>query len=160
MLVREKKVYSNYLKYRQQILQYTDDDMNLRLDNDNQVYIALFDIPVQSNIIGFQTQSLALIFGLNTILIHGSGEAITELEKNVNVKKAMQSILVSSSQVLPFMKLSNDIEFYNSDYIRVYLKTSKGVYFKELNKKTNENSFIKMMLDHVLNEIARMDQLI
>ena len=58
-LVESKNVYSNYLGYRKQILEYTNDNMNLRLDNDNQVYIALFDIPLKSSIVGFQTQSLA-----------------------------------------------------------------------------------------------------
>lgn len=92
--------------------------------NDKQVYIALFDIPIKSGIIGFHTQSLAPVFGLNTHIYHGSGDVITELEQNANVKKAMQSLLISSSQVIPHMELTNNVEFYNSDYIRAYFKTS------------------------------------
>lgn len=45
-LIASKKVYKQYLKCRKQILEYTNEDMNLQLDNDKQVYIALFDIPL------------------------------------------------------------------------------------------------------------------
>ena len=35
-----------FLNLRKSVLEYTNDQMNLSLDNDNQVYIALFDIPI------------------------------------------------------------------------------------------------------------------
>lgn len=158
-MVDQQNVSQDYLFYRKQVLEYTNDDMNLKLDNDEQVYIALFDIPLKSNIVGFQTQSLALVFGLNTHIYHGSGKVITELEENANVKKAMQSLLISSSQVLPYMEMTNDVEFYNSDYIRVYFKTGKGVYFKELKEAAKENDFIKMMMNHVLKQIVKTGKL-
>lgn len=158
-LIVSKKVYSKYLKYRNQILEYSNDDINLKLDNDKQVYIALFDIPLKSDIVGFQTQSLALIFGLNTNIYHGSGHTITRLEENSNVKKAMQSFFISCSQVLPHMELTDNVEFYNSDYIRVYLKTGKGIYFKELKETLKENEFIKNLLNHVLKEITKTGKL-
>lgn len=148
-----------YLKYRRQILEYTNDDMNLTLDNDEQVYIALFDIPLKSNIVGFHTQSLALVFGLNTHIYHSNGTLITDLEQNIDVKKAMQSLLVSSHQVLPYMELTTNIEFYKSEHIRVYLKTGKGIYFKELKENTKENNFIKMLMNYVLNEIIKSRKL-
>ncbi|MEG2792984.1 MAG: hypothetical protein RR909_04335 [Bacilli bacterium] len=157
--ILNKKVNDKYLKYRNQILECTNDDMNLILDNEKQVYIAMFDIPLKSNILGYQTQSLALVFGLNTHVYHGSGNVMTELEKNSNVKNAMQSLLISSSQVIPYLELTDDVEFYNSDYIRVYLKTAKGIYFKELNKETKENDFIKMLMNNVLKEIAKTGNL-
>lgn len=156
-IIENKKVYDNYLLYRKQILEYTNDDMNLRLDNDKQVYIALFDIPLKSSIIGFRTQSLALVYGLNTHIYHGSGKAIIGLEETPDVKRAMQSLMISISQVLPNMELTNNVEFYNSNCIRVYLKTGKGIYFKELKEVTKENDFIKMMMDNVLNEIAKTE---
>lgn len=155
-MAEPQNVSKEYLFYRRQVLEYTNTDMNLKLDNDEQVYIAMFDIPLKSNIIGFQTQSLALVFGLNTHIYHESGKTLTGLEENSDVKKAMQSLLISSSQVLPYMQLSNDIEFYNSNYIRVYLKTGKGTYFKELKEDTKENDFLKMMMNCVLKEISKV----
>lgn len=53
------------------------------------------------------------------------------------------------------MELASDIEFYNSEYIRVYFKTGKGIYFKELKENTKENNFIEMMMSHVLKEITK-----
>lgn len=49
--------------------------MNLSLENDEQVYIAIFNIPLKSDIVGFQTQSLVLVYGLHTHIsknkVHG-----------------------------------------------------------------------------------------
>lgn len=71
-------VSKQYLQFRQQVL------------NDEQVYIAVFDVPVESNIIGADTQTYALIFGLNTHLYFGTGGVLTGLEKERNIMKAMQ----------------------------------------------------------------------
>lgn len=159
MFMKNNNVSEEYLAYRNQVLNYTNADMNLKLDNGRQVYIALFDIPMKSNIAGFQTQSLALVFGLNTHLYHGSGKVVTELEKSPGVMKAMQSLLISSHQVLPAMELTTETDFYNSDYVRVYLKTGEGIFFKELKEKTKENDFIKMLMNYVLSEIAKSAKL-
>lgn len=152
-IVKELNVYNSYLKYRDQVLDYTNQDMNLRLEDDKQVYIAVFDIPFESNIIGFQTQTLALVFGLNTHIYHGSGEVNVNLEENPNVKKAMQSLLISSNQVLSKMQLTANTKFYNSNYVRAYLKTDKGIYHMELKGKNREEKFLMMLLNNVLKEI-------
>lgn len=149
----EKKVDDLYLKYRQQVLNYTNQEMNLSLENEKQVYIAVFDIPLPSDIIGFQTQTLALLFGLNTHIYHGSGSVITGLEENPKIKKAMQSLFVSIPQVLPFMKIKNNTDFYNSENVRAYLKTKQGIYFKEL-EDSREDKFIRMLMENVLKEIS------
>lgn len=124
-IVKGKNVSKKYLAYREQVLNYTNEEMNLPLDNDEQVYIAVFDIPLKSGIVGFQTQSLALVFGLNTNLYHGSGNYIIGLEKYPEVMRAMQSLLISSHQVLEKMVLTNKIEFYNSEYVRAILSIFK-----------------------------------
>lgn len=154
----KQNISQDYLFYRKQVLEYTNDDMNLKLENDNQVYIALFDIPFTSSIIGNQTISLALVFGLNTHIYYSNGKTITGLEISSNVKKAMQSLLISSHQLLPYMSINEDIEFHNSQYIRVYLKTKKGIHYKELKKESKENDFIKMMMNHVLKEVMKSDE--
>lgn len=147
-------VSKEYLQYREQVLKYTYRDMNLDLENDEQVYIAVFDIPLKSNIVGFQTQTLALVFGLNVHIYHGSGNVITNLEKNDKVMKAMQSLLMSSAQVLKSMELTSNIDYYDSNYVRAYLKTRKGVYYKELEENCRENKFLLMLMNYVLREIA------
>lgn len=133
--------------------------MNLSLESDEQVYIAVFDIPLESGIVGFQTQTLALVFGLNTHIYHGSGAVIVGLEDYPNVKKAMQSVLISSHQVLENTIITENIEFYNNKHVRVYLKTAKGIHFKELNENTKVDKFLLMLMNHMLKEIASTGKL-
>ena len=152
----ENKVSERYLTLRERVLRYSYRDMNLSLDNDEQVYIAVFDILLKSNIIGFQTQTLALVFGLNTHIYHGSGNVMVDLEKNAEVMKAMQSVLISSHQVLGSMEKTENIEYYESKNVRVYLKTKKGIYFKELEGDSKEDRFLLMLMNHVLGAISQI----
>ena len=64
-----------YLQYREQVLNYSYIDMNLKLEADDQVYIGVFDIPVKSEIVGMNLQTIALVFGLNTHIYFGNGDA-------------------------------------------------------------------------------------
>ena len=152
----DRKISEKYLQYRERVLNYTNIDMNLALENDEQVYIAVFDIPLESNIISFQTQTLALVFGLNVHIYHGSGSVIVDLEKYEKVMKAMQSLLISSHQVLKKMNLVDNTDYYDSKNIRAYLKTRKGVFFRELNGDCKEDRFLSMLLSNVLKEISNV----
>lgn len=152
----KKSVTSDYLNYRENVLKYTNVDMNLELQNDEQVYIAVFDIPYESGILYGHTKTLALLFGLNTHIYFGNGDAFTGLEKNKNVMSAMQTLFISSPQVLKKMKLVDKHEFYDSKNIRAYLKTRKGVYFKEINNKYKEDRFLIMLMENVLRAISKI----
>lgn len=132
--------------------------MNLQFKNDEQVYIAVFDIPLASNILGFQTQTLALVYELNTHIYHGNGRVILGLGKNPDVMKAMQLLLISSYQVLKAMKIADSTEFYNSDKVRVYLKTRKGIYFKEIAGNCKEDAFLLGLMNYVLGEIGKQQK--
>lgn len=85
------KVTEKYLKYRDNVLKYTNTDMNLELENDEQVYIIVFDIPTESGILFGHTKTLALVFGLNTHIYFGNGDVIVGLEKNKYIMKAQMS---------------------------------------------------------------------
>lgn len=143
-----------YLQYRKQALDYTNIDMNLELENDEQVYIAVFDVPVNSNITDADTQTYALVFGLNTHIYFRTGDVLTGLEKRGNVMKAMQSLLISSHQVLGKMQLTQSVDFYESRNIRAYLKTGKGIYFRELTGDCKEDKFLIMLLKNLQKEIS------
>ncbi len=149
------RVTNKYLEYRKNVLNYSNIDMNLNLENDKQVYIAVFDIPTESGILYGHTKTLALVFGLNTHLYLGSGDAIVGLEKNKDIMKAMQSLFISSSQVLNTMQLVNDYSYYDSSNIRVYLKTRRGVYFRELANLSHEEKFLSMLMENVLATISK-----
>lgn len=148
-------VTNEYLKFRNNVLKYTNEDMNLKLENNDQVYIAVFDIPSKSSIIYGHTKTLALLFGLNTHIYFGNGDAITELEKDNEVIYAMQSLFISSSQVLKKMQLLKEYDYYNSQNVRAYLKTGKGLYFKELSNDCEEDRFLIMLMKNVFAAIAK-----
>lgn len=154
-MAQQQGVTQRYLDLRENALKYTNTDMNLQLQNDEQVYIAVFDIPIESNFVSAQTQTLVLLFGLNTHIYHGSGEVLTELEKNEGVMRAMQSLFISCPQVLKTMRLTTDIAYHESSNIRAYLKTRRGTYFKELDMGKREDRFLNMLMENVLAEIAK-----
>ncbi|MCM1040740.1 MAG: hypothetical protein NC314_11790 [Roseburia sp.] len=66
----------------------------------------------------------------------------------------MQSLLVSSHQALNGMEIIDDTQFYNSDKVRAYLKTRKGIHFKELDKTGKIDAFLLGLMNYVLGEIA------
>lgn len=153
--MNEKSVATKYLEYRENVLKYTNIDMNLELENDEQVYIAVFDIPTGSGILYGHTKTLALVFGLNVHIYLGNGDAIVGLEKNRDIMKAMQSLFISSSQVLKNMQLVDDYSYYESSNVRAYLKTRRGVYFQELTNESREEKFLNMLMENVLIAISK-----
>lgn len=148
-------VANEYIKYRENVLKYTNIDMNLELENEQQVYIAVFDIPTDSIVQNNHTKTLALVFGLNTHIYWGNGEVLVGLEKNKEIMQSMQSLFISSSQVLKSMRLTEDWSYYDSDKVRAYLKTKKGVYFKELSNESREERFLAMLMQNVLSAISK-----
>lgn len=152
----KKSVSEEYLALRQQVLEYTNDDMNLELDNDKQVYIAVFDIPVKSKVLYGHVQTLAMVFGLNTHIYFANGDAITDLEKDKDVMKAMQSLFISAHQVLNKMELVKNSDYYESDNVRAYLKTRRGIFFKELKNNCKEEQFLTMLMNNVQGCIAKI----
>ena len=99
------------------------------------------------------SRSLVLIFGLNTHVYQSDGTVIVDLEKKKEVMQAMQSLLVSSGQVLNSMKKTDEVSFYESKNIRVYLKTRQGIFFKELTMDCKEDKFMNMLINNVLKSI-------
>ena len=65
-------------------------------------------------------------------------------------------MMISIPQILNKMQLISDTEFYNSENIRLYLKTRKGIYFRELAGEVKEDRFAEMLLRRVINEINRV----
>lgn len=146
-------VSQEYVRLRGNLLKCTSEDINLMLNNDEQIYIAAFDVPIESLIEGNRTQTLGLVFGLNTHIYFGNGGAVTDLEKDPKVMEAMQSLFISAPQVLDTMELTEDYEYYDSNRIRAYLKTRRGVYYKELSSDKKEDSFLIMLMNRVWDAI-------
>ncbi len=155
---RERALFSvseKYLNLRENAINYTNIDMNLKLENDEQIYLAVIDIPFESGLLYGTSKTLVLLFGLTTHIYNGNGDVLVDLKKDKDVMQAMQSLFISCSQVLKYMKMKEDCSFYNSQFIRVYLKTRKGTYFKTLDKPTKENVFLKMLINNVLSKATK-----
>ena len=150
----DNMISERYLQLRENALNYTNEDMNLALDDDSQIYLAVFDIPSTSITLPGNGKSLVLIFGLNTHMYFVNGEAMVDLEKNPAVMKAMQSLFISAPQVLNQMELTTDYSYKSSSSVRAFLKTRKGVYYKELLNETKAEKFLTMLMNNVLSSIG------
>lgn len=82
------------------------------------------------------------------------GHFDNEVQANSGFITQFKGVFVSSSQALPYMDLTNDIEFYNSKKVRVYLKTKRGIYFKELDSQNKVDVFLSNMMNHVMAKIS------
>jgi len=51
------------------------------------------------------------------------------------------------------MTLTHKTDFYESKNVRAYLKTRKGVYFKELTGETKKERFLEMLMRNVTEEV-------
>lgn len=146
---------TKYLKNRENVLNYTNEDMNLTLNNNEQVYLAIIDIPTGSGIVDNEVMSIALIFGLNTHVYFANGNAKVDLEKNDDVMQLMQSVLISSHQALPHMKKVDDYEIQGLDSKHIYLKTSEGVFYTPLNSENQAQNFLEGMTNMLIREIGK-----
>ncbi len=146
---------AKYLQNRLNVLNYTNEDMNLQLDNNEQVYLAIIDIPTGSGIVDNEIMSIALIFGLNTHIYFANGNIKVDLEKNKDIMEMMQSLLISSSQALPHMKKQEDFEIVNLKNKHIYLKTKDGIFYLELDKSGQAQSFLEGMTNMLLQKISQ-----
>ncbi len=144
-----------YLQNRLKVLNYTDEDMNLSLDNNEQVYLAIIDAPTKSGVVDNEIISIALIFGLNTHIYFANGNVKVDLEKNKDVMEMMQSILISSSQALPHMTKATDFEIKDLDNKHIYLKTSDGIFETVLRGENQAQKFLEGMTNMLLNTISK-----
>ena len=60
---------------------------------------------------------------------------------------------ISCPQALDEMTLTHKTDFYESKNVRAYLKTRKGVYFKELTGETKKERFLEMLMRNVTEEV-------
>lgn len=155
----KQEISKEYLKLRKAVLNYTYRDMNLSLENNQQPYIAIIDIPVDSIVYNNRGYSLILIYGLNTHIYFYSGSYLIDLEKSNEVMKAMQSFFISIPQTFKSLKYTTSIEedFYspNTDNWGIYIKTRDGIYYTKKLTDSKEDRFIKMLVNNIQREINK-----
>ncbi len=146
---------AKYLQNRLNVLNYTNEDMNLKLDNNEQVYLSVIDIPTGSGIVDNEIMSIALIFGLNTHIYFANGNVKVDLEKNKDIMEMMQSLLISSSQALPHMEKTEDFDVKNLKNKHIYLKTAEGLFYLELDGRGKAQNFLEGMTKMLLQKISQ-----
>lgn len=144
-----------YQKMRNNLLNYSSDDMNLKLDNDNQVYLGIIDIPNNSIIENNEVFSIGMLFGLNTHLYMGSGDFRVNLEQNLSIMNSMNSLLISSSQVLDDNNLISVEEANFNGKKQLILKSQKGLYRFYLDGSTKELIFLGKLVNEILSNILK-----
>ena len=79
-------ISEQYLALRKRVLEYSEKDMNLLLENDEQVYIAVADIPTKSGLYQNSAYTIAMAYGLSLHILFQNGRFISGLgeQKEVN----------------------------------------------------------------------------
>ena len=139
-----------YLGLREQAfaLQH-DKSINVHLENDKQVYAALVDIPVRSNI-----ATLFCVIDGTVSLYYSTGRIDVGLGEKPAIRKAAMSLLVSSGQCLPYMQQCENHETDNSvmqffAFCRDGLKTKRI----DLESKEKEDKFLNFLVQNVITAV-------
>ena len=149
-------VSEKYLNLRKQLLDCKPENIGVNLTKDDQVYVVAFDMPNETLVAGNHTVTLGLVFDCNVHMYFGNGSAWVDMENDGNVFQTMMSVCISAGQVLNKMKKTDHYDYYESSNVRAYLKTRKGVFYKELNPGVREDSFLLMMKDKMLEAVNAM----
>lgn len=144
-----------YQEMKRNLLSYTNIDMNLELDDDKQVYLGIIDLPNDSIIENNEVFSVGMIFGLNTHFYAGNGSFKVDLEKNNLVMNTMNSLLISSGQVLRDENLISLEEIDFTGKKQLILKAKKGLYRFYLDGKTNDLIFLEKLVNKVMKEVLK-----
>lgn len=145
----------SYQKMKRNLLNYTNIDMNLKLDDDKQVYLGIIDVPNNSIIENNEVFSIGMIFGLNTHFYAANGNFKVDLEKNNQIMSAMNSLLISSGQVLSDENLVSLEKIDFTGKKQLILKANKGLYRFYLDGTTNDLIFLEKLTNKVIREVLK-----
>lgn len=152
--------FREYLLLRWRVFAYTDRDLGLGLLDDNEVYTVLVDIPFEDASTGEKlSKTFTVMRGFNIHLYYSDGSALLELERYRKIRRAGEKLLSNLGKVLPYMQLTGDTDFYESENVRVYVKTCQGVYFKEINpdSERKEDERVLSLLSDMLQVVDNRD---
>ena len=139
-----------YLGLREQTFLITPKDIGVYLENNEQVFAAVVDIPVNGEIV-----TMFCSFDGTVSLYFSNGKCDIGLGKKENIRKAAMSFLVSSSQCLRFMDSYESNEIIEQS-IQVFLFYKNGVKTQKIcidSLKTKEEKFLNFMVQNILSEI-------
>ncbi len=141
-----------YIDIREQAFSIKAEDINLRLENEEQVFASIVDIPVNGNI-----ATLFCSFDGTVSMYYSNGKIDIGLGKKEAVRKAAMSLLFSSGQCLSYMdSLENHI--IDGSVIQIFVFYRDGIKTKKIdimNSKAKEERFLNFLIQNVLTAMRR-----
>jgi hypothetical protein len=153
-LFNKSKPNQNYLGLRQQVLNLKPSDIGITLDNEQQVYAAVVDMPINKNI-----ASLICVFDGTVSLYYSNGGGMIGLgQKFDEVRQAGGSFLFSAGQAISKFDKVNKFPLPDGSKTNVYLLTMNYVYkasfdMNKVDSSSKEISFINFLIQNVINKI-------
>ncbi len=144
-----------YLGLRNQALATTPSDIGLSLENNEQVYTAVVDIPISKE----KIVSLVCFFDGTVSLYYSTGGGLLGIgQKHESVRQAGGSFLYSAGQALKYLKKTSQYDLPDGDLAFVFLLTGDGVYKAEFNmskidKYEKPIQFLNFLIQNILCKI-------
>lgn len=141
-----------YLGLRKQTFSITSQDIGVYLENDEQVFAAVVDIPVSGKIV-----TMFCSFDGTVSLYYSNGKCDLGLGQRENIRKAAMSFLVSSGQCLKLMDSYESNEVIEQR-MQVFLFYNKGIKAQKIcidSLESKEEKFLNFLVQNILSEIRK-----
>lgn len=159
MLGKSKKKSSTdenpFYGLRNQALTMKPEDIGITLDNNEQVFAAVVDMPLPNG----KIVTLVCFFDGTVSLYNSTGGGLLGLgQKHESIRKAGGSFLYSAGQTLKFLNKTTQFDLPNGNLAFVYLLTNDGAYKAEYNMSNTQKSdkhiqFLNFLIQNTLNTI-------
>ncbi|GLC30959.1 hypothetical protein [Clostridium omnivorum] len=141
-----------YLDLREQAFLITQQDIGVYLENNEQVFAAIVDIPIKGKV-----ATMFCTFDGTVSLYNSNRRCDIGLGNNEGIRKASLSFLVSSGQCLKFMD-SYESKDIIEQCMQVFLFYKNGIKTQKIcidGLKTKEEKFLNFLIQNILSEIRK-----
>ena len=152
--LKDKSVKNSYDDLRKQALNIKPDDIGLILDNNEQVYGAIVDIPAENEMV-----TLVCIFdGTVSLYFSNGGGALGLGQKYEEIRQAGVSFLFSAGQTIPYLSQTADFDKSKNEKTSVCLLVRDGIYKAQFDMSKTENAekhiqYLNFLIQNVLSKI-------
>ncbi len=144
---------NEYKTKRHQLFAHTNIDLNLRITNNDDVFLAVIDVPNESKLTNNEVISIGILFDTSVQLYFGNGKHKVGLEQDQAIMRAMQMLLVNLRQVSSYSHLANAPYQPVVDNKAIYYKNGNGVFKIDLLKQNRGQIFIHELVNDLIRAI-------
>ncbi len=158
-LFNKSKPNEKYLGLRQKVLNLKPSDIGITLDNEQQVYAAVIDMPINKNIASL----ICMLDGTVSLYYSNGGGMIGLGQKFDEIRQAGGSFLVSVGQALTKFDRVNKFPLPDGNKTNVYLITMNCIYkasfdMNKINSSSKEISFVNYLIQNIINKIRECSE--